>query len=80
MLHDMEIKHVKSSFPCSLGMLPLYIRLRNRRRGVTVSAQLHVQRIFLIFCSATPVRPMNNNHSPNVMQHRHRTLLTSIVA
>ena len=45
-LHDMEIKHVKSSFPCSLGMLSLYLRLRNRRRSVTASAQLHVQRNF----------------------------------
>ena len=80
-LHDMEIKHVKSSFPCSLGMLPLYVRLRNRRRGVTVSAQLHVQRnFFLIFCSATPCLPNEQQPPAHVMQHCHRTLLTPIVA
>ena len=48
-LHDMEIQHVKSSFPCSLGTLLLYVRLRKVIASAAASTSTHNRTYGAIF-------------------------------
>ena len=90
MLHDMEIKHVKSSFPCSLGAF-FYcctFKMQESRHAVAAAptstrnaraAQFfYVLVLDLLF--PAPALTITNETPAHGMQHRHRTLLTPIVA